>query len=204
VRSSLALFRLLGAALLALVENIIARVRNGPLLPSWSFGFEWAVRFLKRDLLAAERWSAARFRAELAVRPYPKRATAKVTISERTCGGVRALVFVPPHVERRGTLLYFHGGEYRYGSPKTTHAEFIAGLALVTGARVVAPEYRLAPEQPFPAALDDALASSTLSTRSVRTEKRSWSRGTRRVPGSRCYSNSHGAIAGSHRLTLRS
>jgi acetyl esterase/lipase len=54
-------------------------------------------------------------------------------------------------------LLYLHGGGYVTCSP-ATHRELIARLALATGARCVAPDYRLAPEHPFPAALEDALA----------------------------------------------
>ena len=56
-----------------------------------------------------------------------------------------------------GILLYFHGGGYLMGSPRT-HAALAAALARRTGARVFLPDYRLAPEHPFPAAFEDALA----------------------------------------------
>lgn len=54
------------------------------------------------------------------------------------------------------TIVYFHGGGYLYGSARTHQA--IAGeLAKRSGAQVFLPNYRLAPEHPFPAAFKDAL-----------------------------------------------
>lgn len=55
------------------------------------------------------------------------------------------------------TILYLHGGGYCAGSP-FTHRALAAWLARESGMRVVVPDYRLAPEHPFPAALLDALA----------------------------------------------
>lgn len=55
-------------------------------------------------------------------------------------------------------ILYFHGGAYVVGSPET-HAAMLAELARRTGGRVFAPRYRFAPENPFPAAFDDALTA---------------------------------------------
>ncbi|MFI6868653.1 alpha/beta hydrolase [Nocardia sp. NPDC050406] len=56
------------------------------------------------------------------------------------------------------TVLYLHGGGYTVGSP-TTHRALAAVLAREIGCRVHVPDYRLAPEHPFPAALDDAEAA---------------------------------------------
>lgn len=55
-------------------------------------------------------------------------------------------------------LLYLHGGGYVSGSP-TTHAAITAKLAQETQARVLALDYRLAPEHPFPAQIEDAWAA---------------------------------------------
>ncbi|MFI6040580.1 alpha/beta hydrolase [Nocardia sp. NPDC051321] len=57
-----------------------------------------------------------------------------------------------------GAVLYLHGGGYAVGSP-ATHRSLTARLARETGATVYVPDYRLAPEHPFPAALDDAEAA---------------------------------------------
>lgn len=56
------------------------------------------------------------------------------------------------------TLLYLHGGGYYFCSPKS-HRSLVFPLAVRTGARTFSLDYRLAPEHPFPAALDDALAA---------------------------------------------
>jgi monoterpene epsilon-lactone hydrolase len=53
-------------------------------------------------------------------------------------------------------ILYLHGGAYALGSINT-HREFISRIARATKRRALAIDYRLAPEHPFPAALDDAL-----------------------------------------------
>ena len=54
-------------------------------------------------------------------------------------------------------ILFLHGGAYIIGSP-ASHRSITGRLAKLTGATVFVPDYRLAPEHPFPAALDDALA----------------------------------------------
>jgi acetyl esterase/lipase len=58
---------------------------------------------------------------------------------------------------RRATTLYLHGGGYCIGSHRT-HRAVTSHLAHAAGLAVFAADYRLAPEHPFPAALEDALA----------------------------------------------
>lgn len=60
---------------------------------------------------------------------------------------------VPP--APTGTLLYLHGGGYHFGSIQL-YRELAARLAIACSARVLLPEYRLAPEHPYPAAVEDA------------------------------------------------
>ena len=55
-------------------------------------------------------------------------------------------------------ILYLHGGGYVIGSVRT-HRALMAGLSRAAGARVLGLEYRLAPEHPFPAAVEDAVAA---------------------------------------------
>lgn len=54
-------------------------------------------------------------------------------------------------------LLYFHGGAYVFGSPRT-HAAMLARLCQYAKARAILPDYRKAPEHRHPAAIEDALA----------------------------------------------
>ena len=58
----------------------------------------------------------------------------------------------------RGTLLYLHGGGYFQGSI-TTHRRLVASLCLAAGTRGLSAGYRLAPEHPHPAAVEDAVAA---------------------------------------------
>ncbi len=81
----------------------------------------------------------------------------RVKTEDRVLNGVPALEFIPPEPNGAGTVLYFHGGAYVAGSP-WTHRAMLSVLAVETGLRVIAPAYRLAPEQPFPAAFEDAVA----------------------------------------------
>ncbi|MEZ0113497.1 monoterpene epsilon-lactone hydrolase [Catenulispora sp. EB89] len=59
---------------------------------------------------------------------------------------------------RPGTILYFHGGSFALGSPDTALVN-TAGLVRRTGVRALSLDYRLAPEHPFPAAIEDCLAA---------------------------------------------
>ena len=77
--------------------------------------------------------------------------------AEIDLGGVPAVRLTPPDAGD-GVLLYLHGGGYGGGSPRS-HSELAARLARTANAVAVLPEYRLAPEHPFPAALDDATAA---------------------------------------------
>jgi len=60
--------------------------------------------------------------------------------------------------EGERTILYFHGGGYIFGSPKT-HRSLTYPLALAAKANVFSLEYRLAPEHSCPAAIEDAIAA---------------------------------------------
>lgn len=71
---------------------------------------------------------------------------------------IRAGWAAPAAGDTEGVILYLHGGGYVAGSP-ATHRAFVAKLSRASGAAALVPDYRLAPEHPFPAAVEDALAS---------------------------------------------
>ncbi|MEV8540995.1 alpha/beta hydrolase [Streptomyces sp. NPDC051572] len=81
-----------------------------------------------------------------------------VTMTSTTLGGVPVAAITVDGVEPRHVVLYFHGGVYVLGD-----AASAAGLASQVGrrtsAKVYSVDYRLAPEHPYPAAVDDALAT---------------------------------------------
>ncbi|HCF2229947.1 TPA: alpha/beta hydrolase fold domain-containing protein, partial [Pseudomonas aeruginosa] len=80
-----------------------------------------------------------------------------VVRERRSLAGVPCEWLRPRGVEARRRVLYLHGGAYLIGSP-ATHRAITTHLARRCAAEVCAVDYRRAPEHPFPAARDDALA----------------------------------------------
>jgi epsilon-lactone hydrolase len=74
-----------------------------------------------------------------------------------SAGGVDAEWIAAPNAAADRAVLYLHGGGYVMGSVNT-HRDLIGRLSRAAQARVLALNYRLAPEHPFPAAVDDAVA----------------------------------------------
>jgi monoterpene epsilon-lactone hydrolase len=73
-------------------------------------------------------------------------------------GGVAAEWMTVGGADNGPVILFLHGGGYNAGSP-ITHRKLAANLAKATGRRVLMPAYRLAPEHPYPAGPDDAIAA---------------------------------------------
>ena len=90
----------------------------------------------------------------LSAQPLP----AEVTATAAELGGIPTAEVTVDGIEARHVVLYFHGGVYVMGD-----AALAAGLAAEVGrrtqAKVISVDYRLAPEHPYPAAVDDALAA---------------------------------------------
>ena len=80
-----------------------------------------------------------------------------VVVREVTAGGVPAHWLTAPGADANRVLLFLHGGGYEFGSLRSD-GELAARLGRASRMRVLFPEYRLAPEHPFPAAIDDILA----------------------------------------------
>ena len=79
----------------------------------------------------------------------------KVVVMDKSNEDYKASLIVPRDELRGGIMLYLHGGGYAAGSGD--YAKGVGSiLSAECGMRVLCPEYRLAPESPFPAALDDA------------------------------------------------
>jgi monoterpene epsilon-lactone hydrolase len=73
-------------------------------------------------------------------------------------GGVPAEWIAAPGANHAVVMLYLHGGGYVLGSMRT-HRVMLAHLARASGCKVLGLDYRLAPENPFPAPVDDTLAA---------------------------------------------
>lgn len=82
----------------------------------------------------------------------------EASVERAELGGVPGELVRPPGATGPPRVLYLHGGAYRIASP-ATHRNVVAALARASANAVFAADYRLAPEHPAPAALDDAVAA---------------------------------------------
>jgi monoterpene epsilon-lactone hydrolase len=83
---------------------------------------------------------------------------ADVTATAGSLGGVPVITIDVAGTSAQEVILYFHGGAYAVGSAASS-VGLASGLGRHAGARVISVDYRLAPEDPFPAALEDAMAA---------------------------------------------
>jgi epsilon-lactone hydrolase len=80
-----------------------------------------------------------------------------VTFEADTLGGVPGLWVHPANWRSDEAIVHMHGGWFNFGSAKA-YRHLVGHIAARAGARAFIPDYRLAPEHPFPAAVDDVLA----------------------------------------------
>lgn len=81
-----------------------------------------------------------------------------IIVTSVDAGGVPGEWSLAPKADARRALLFLHGGGYSSGSLKS-HRTMVTGAGRAAGIRTLAVAYRLAPEHPFPAALEDAQAA---------------------------------------------
>lgn len=86
----------------------------------------------------------------------PQDARARVSVARVAHIEVDRVVPTAATGQPRHAILYLHGGAFVAGSPRT-HRSITRALSALTGAQVLVPHYRLAPESPFPAQLDDCV-----------------------------------------------
>jgi monoterpene epsilon-lactone hydrolase len=150
LQHSLAAARHLGAV-------VTRRVRHGPSRPSWPWRYELALGYVRWRFAQPTTFAAARRGLDALPAPGALRgvATRDVDIAGVRC--VEHRTAGAPNDRDPPVLVYLHGGGYCTGSPRS-HRPLLGALTRATGARVLAVDYRLAPEHPCPAAIDDVLA----------------------------------------------
>src|SRR3990170_1706520 len=109
-----------------------------------------------RPALAEVDISAARANFETIAGLFPPQPD--VRSEKADAGGVPAEWIAAPGADDERVVLYLHGGGYMIGSVNT-HRDMIGRISRAAGARALAIEYRLAPEHPFPAAVEDAVTA---------------------------------------------
>src|SRR4051794_2981938 len=146
----------------------VQRVFAGPVPPA-AAGLEpdaWLVARLARHqrIVPGERpVEEVRAHFERSLAPVTRRLRLPVATQQHTvagaAGGLGARLYVPAGAPAPGPLLvYWHGGGWVEGSV-ATHEPSCRLLAHLAGVRILSVDYRLAPEHPFPAAVDDAVAA---------------------------------------------
>jgi epsilon-lactone hydrolase len=146
----------------AVCKRIFRRLLLGPTMPSWMW---------RTDVTVAVARTVIEFAATVpddplinrfglrARAPVPPNLRGKVRVSRTHLGPIEADRYLRLGASSDvATILYFHGGAYVFGNPGT-HRQHLARLVHATGTMAYAPTYRLAPRDPFPAALDDAMAA---------------------------------------------
>ena len=138
---------------------LIRRMFGRPLVAQWPFLVEYGTLFFRAQFSHAFRLShtIAESRAYFdsvygLLETYPD-----VDIKPTCQGEPRGHWFIPKTRHSNATLLHFHGGGYTFYAAVSHH--FAACLAHTLGVTVFAPDYRLTPEHPHPAQLDDGLAA---------------------------------------------
>ena len=118
--------------------------------------FKLALRMLKKRMFSNTDHVALRRLVNNSAKHLPKPPPDIDFRSERVdgvpCLWVKALGAEPTRV-----VLYLHGGGYIFCSAHTTHKDILWRLSVASKCRIIAPDYRLAPEHPYPAALEDAI-----------------------------------------------
>ena len=137
----------------ALHPVIVARRKvMGPRLPSWSVQLETVAEVLRRSGTLGALVPVAIHRKVI---DPPRPTTTPMRESKLKwldIGGVRCAEVTRADTDPTKIVLYFHGGGYSTGSINSHH-DLIARICEDSGMRVIFPEYRLAPENPFPAQL---------------------------------------------------
>jgi monoterpene epsilon-lactone hydrolase len=148
----------LGVLVAATVARTLARrAVRGPLRPTWTLRTEIAQGTMRAVLMRSKGRPAQWLRDTQASIPAQIPLAGEVQFTPLALGGVPCEECVPRAARPERTLLYLHGGGYVIGSV-AGYRDLASRLAVAANARVVAVEYRLAPEHRFPAQQEDCLA----------------------------------------------
>lgn len=147
------------ATLLSTMTAVLARRCIGrPLVPQWSATFEIGTLFFRRQFIhALALLDMAESRAYFDSLYTVVVANPDVEQRPSAAGEPRGDWFIPREQSSPLTLLYFHGGGYAFYGAVSRH--FIAMLAQMLQVPIFAPDYRLTPEHPHPAQIEDGLAA---------------------------------------------
>lgn len=139
------------------ITQAISLLLNPSRMKGRSRATEFAFRTIRASTNGLEGLSASAVRKKLDAVAVKHPSQRKVSSYSRSVGGIDCLMTSPKRIEQPSSVvIYFHGGGYTIGSSKF-YAGLLAELSDASESLVVAPDYRLAPENPHPAPQDDCL-----------------------------------------------
>ncbi len=118
--------------------------------------FKLVLRILKKRMFTNTDHVALRRMVNNSSRRMPK-PPADIDFRSERIEGIPCLWVKAMGAEPEKLILYLHGGGYIFCSAHTTHKDILWRLSVASKCRVIAPDYRLAPEHPYPAALEDSI-----------------------------------------------
>lgn len=132
----------------------VRRLLRGPLLPVWSLLFEASTFYQKKLYRAVYRFADIKDSRQLVGALVVERPSFKKVVLQTVSTPVKGTWFRPGSGENDLVILYCHGAYAFYAQAEKG---LIADVAVLTGVPVFALDYRLTPEHPFPAQLEDAV-----------------------------------------------
>ena len=132
------------------------RLAKGKKRPTWSWFYETFVEVMQADFAIPLTGRVEKARKTMDATGDKLLRPNQAKFQEAEIGGVHCLWAEPETGAENSVILYLHGGGYAVGSV-LSHRTIMAELAHRTGVRVLGVDYRLAPEHPCPAAIEDVV-----------------------------------------------
>ena len=141
--------------LIQLIKVLFSMLVSPRRMPGRTWGTEFFRRFLRNMFEAGSTRPVEWIRERLAHSPIKVSALKKVTLEWQEVAGLNSLIIRPNGQEDpQRVIAYLHGGGYVAGSPNG-YQGMLAQIALAADALIIAPDYSLSPEHPFPKAQDE-------------------------------------------------
>lgn len=126
--------------------------------PSWrSRLFSFILKRKFKPMMVPDKLDLDRLRAQLERQSQSKKIVKHVAVEKVDNATVKGEWQLPEGAPKDACILYLHGGGYSFCSP-ATHRAMTAAVAKQSGFKLFSLDYRLSPEHPFPAPVDDAVA----------------------------------------------
>jgi len=140
-----------------ILATVVRRLVRGPKHPSWTLRFEIVAEIMRMALRLGHDTMSVEMQRLQPTPPLTRGIRRRLEWKREPIADLPTELHTPNDWETGApTLVHFHGGGYTMCSP-ATHRLLLARIALASNARCIAPDYRKAPEHPYPAAIEDCL-----------------------------------------------